>query len=182
MGRGRKTLFKDFMFKEGLKLAFHGFTLDQMADFWEVGVTTLRRWLRKYPSFRTALKRAKDEADFKVLRGLYKRACGFKFTEKTYERILIKIKGNGNGQPDKEQHQLTLVKQIKKYYPPDTAAGFIWMKNRDSERWKDVQERRVLGLFATLTAQEIYALKQGAEEDLEKFLSGKEKKLDAAGG
>ena len=177
MGRGRKTLYKDFMFKEGLKLAFHGFTLDQMADFWEVGVSTLRRWLRKYPDFRTALKRAKDEADFKVLKGLYKRACGFKFTEKTYERILIK--GNGNGQPD--QHQLALVKKIKKYYPPDTAAGFIWMKNRDSERWKDVQERRVLGLFATLTAQEIYALKQGAEEDLEKFLTGKEKKLNAAG-
>ena len=120
MGRGRKSLFKDFMFKEGLKLAFHGFTLDQMADFWEVGVSTLRRWLRKYPHFRTALKRAKDEADFKVLKGLYKRACGFKFTEKTYERILIK--GNGNGHPD--QHQMTLIKKIKKYYPPDTAAGF----------------------------------------------------------
>jgi hypothetical protein len=181
MGKGRKTLFKDFMFKEGLKLAFHGFTLDQMADFWEVGVSTLRRWLRKYPDFRTALKRAKDEADFKVLRGLYKRACGFKFTEKTYERILIREKGsNGNGN-GRDQHQLTLVKQIKKYYPPDTAAGFIWMKNRDSERWKDVQVRKVLGLFATLSAEEIYKLKHGAEEDLEKFLAGKEKELDAAG-
>ncbi len=178
MARGRKTLFKDFMFKEGIKLAFHGFTLDQMAEFWEVGVTTLRRWLRKYPHFRTALKRAKDEADFKVLKGLYKRACGFKFTEKTYERILIK--GNGNGYPD--QHQLTLVKQIKKYYPPDTAAGFIWMKNRDPMNWRDLQERKITGLFATLSAAEIYALKKGATEDIEKFLSGEEKKLDATGG
>jgi len=176
MGRGRKTLFKDFMFKEGIKLAFHGFTLDQMADFWEVGVTTLRRWLRKYPAFRTALKRAKQEADLKVVKGLYKRACGFKFTEKTYERILIK--GNGNGQSD--QHQLALVKQIKKYYPPDTAAGFIWMKNREPENWKDVQERRVLGLFATMTAEEIYALKKKAMEELEQQSTGGGKKLDAA--
>lgn len=177
MGRGRKTLFKDFMFKEGLKLAFHGFTLDQMADFWEVGVSTLRRWLRKYPDFRTALKRAKDEADFKVVKGLYKRACGFKFTEKTYERILIK--GNGNGNP--AQHQLTLVKQIKKYYPPDTAAGFIWMKNRDPLRWKDIQDRRILSLFAEMTAEEIFALKKKAAEDIAELTSGKEKKLNAAG-
>ncbi len=181
MGRGRKTLFKEHIFKEGIKLAFHGFTLDQMADFWEVGVSTLRRWLRKYPDFRTALKRAKDEADFKVLRGLYKRACGFKFTEKTYERILIEIKGNGNGQPDRKQHQLTLVKQVKKYYPPDTAAGFIWMKNRDPINWRDVQERRILGIFATLSAAELHEMKKKAEEDLEIFLAGKEKKLDAAG-
>lgn len=180
MARGRKTLFKDYIFKEGIKLAFHGFTLDQMADFWEVGITTLRRWLRKYPAFRTALKRARKEADIKVLKGLYKRACGFKFTEKTYERVLIKEKnenGNGNG---REQHQVVLTKQIKKYYPPDTAAGFIWMKNRESENWRDVQERRVLGLFAEMTAEEIFALKKKAAEDLERELSGpKEKKLDA---
>jgi len=179
MGRGRKTLFKDYIFKEGIKLAFHGFTLDQMADFWEVGVSTLRRWINRYPAFRTALKRAKDEADQKVLKGLYKRACGFKFTEKTYERILIKIKGNGNGQPDREQHQMTLVKKVKKYYPPDTAAGFIWMKNRDPMNWRDVQERRVLGLFAEMTAAEIYALKKKAIEELTESVTSKEKKIDA---
>jgi len=181
MGRGRKTLFKEHIFKEGIKLAFHGFTLDQMASFWDVGISTLRRWLRKYPDFRTALKRAKDEADFKVVRGLYKRACGFKFTEKTYERILIKEKGpdgNGNG---RDQHQLTLVKQVKKYYPPDTAAGFIWMKNRDPINWRDVQERRILGIFATLSAAELHEMKKKAEEDLERFLAGEEKKLNAAG-
>ncbi|MCK5127933.1 MAG: helix-turn-helix domain-containing protein [candidate division Zixibacteria bacterium] len=180
MGRGRKTLFKDFIFKEGIKLAFHGFTLDQMADFWEVGISTLRRWLRKYPDFRTALKRAKDEADFKVEKGLYKRACGFKFTEKHYERILIKVKGNGNGQPDSEQHQMTLIKQIKKYYPPDTAAGFIWMKNRQPMKWRDVQERRILGLYAEVTAAELHEIKKKAEESVAKFLAGEEKKLDAS--
>ncbi len=178
MARGRKTLFKDFMFKEGVKLALHGFTVEEIAQFWEVGVTTLRRWIDKHPAFRTSLKRAKIEADLKVEKGLYKRAIGFKFTEKTYERILIK--GNGNGYPD--QHQLTLVKQIKKYYPPDTAAGFIWMKNRDPMNWRDLQERKITGLFATLSAAEIYALKKGAAEDIEKFLSGEEKKLDATGG
>ena len=179
MGRGRKTLFKEHIFKEGIKLAFHGFTLDQMAAFWDVGISTLRRWLSKHPDFRTALKRAKDEADFKVVKGLYKRACGFKFTEKTYERISIKI--NGNGQPARSQHQMTLIKQVKKYIPPDTAAAFIWMKNRDPINWRDVQERRILGIFATLSAAELHEMKKKAEEDLERFLAGEEKKLNAAG-
>ncbi len=180
MARGRKTLFKDFMFKEGVKLALHGFTIEEIAQFWEVGVTTLRRWIDKHPAFRTSLKRAKIEADLKVEKGLYKRACGFNFTEKTYERILIKIQGNGNGTPDREQHQMTLVKRIKKYYPPDTAAGFIWMKNRQPMKWRDVQERKITGIFATVSAAEIFALKKAAEEDLARQLEAEEKRLDAA--
>jgi hypothetical protein len=30
------------------------------------------------------------------------------------------------------------MKKVKKYYPPDTAAAFIWLKNRRG--WKDKQE------------------------------------------
>jgi len=180
MGRGRKSLYKDHLFKEGLKLAFHGFTLDQMADFWEVGASTLRRWINRYPEFRTALRRAKQEADFKVEKGLYKRAIGFSYTERTYERRLIKTKAeDGNGQP-KEQHQMVLIKRVKKHICPDHIAGFIWLKNRDPMKWRDVQERKVLGLFAEMSAEEIYALKKKAEKDIEQMINGsKEKKLNA---
>jgi hypothetical protein len=30
--------------------------------------------------------------------------------------------------------------KVTKHYPPDTAACFIWLKNRRPEKWRDVQK------------------------------------------
>lgn len=122
MKRGRKTIFKDKVHDEAIKLARHGLTLDEIADFWNIHRATLYRWLRKYPEFSDALKKAKAEADRKVEESLYKRALGYKYEEKHYEKF---------------GKEMVLKKTIEKQIAPDVTAQIFWLKNRRPENWRD---------------------------------------------
>jgi len=37
------------------------------------------------------------------------------------------------------------VTEVTKHYPPDTAAAFIWLKNRRPDLWRDKQEHQLSG-------------------------------------
>jgi len=67
---GRKTLFKPFMLEEGYKLGALGFSMDEIAAFWNVSVRALSRWSLKNIEFRPTIKRGRDEADNTVLESL----------------------------------------------------------------------------------------------------------------
>ena len=153
---GRKSIFCKEIQKQALKLAFHGFTQLQMADFFDVGLSTFKRWLNKYPLFRTALKREKDIADNRVDVSLYKRALGFRYTEKTHERRLDLKTGKA---------ELVLVKSVRKYMPPDTTACIFWKKNRQPDLWRDVQDRRFSGVL-TVRAEDLHRQREAVLEEM----------------
>ncbi len=67
-------------------------------------------------------KKGKEIADAEVAKALYRRALG-------YEHPDVHITNY--------QGEITET-EIIKYYPPDTAAAFIWLKNRSG--WRDKQE------------------------------------------
>ena len=60
------------------------------------------------------------------------------------------------------------------HYPPDTAAAFIWLKNRQSGKWRDRQHvvvedpdkvlARVLGVEPELLPEPAQALNEAARE------------------
>lgn len=106
------------------KLARRGWTDIEMADFFGVGITTWKRWKGEDEKFRTALKDWKREADERVERSLYERACGYSHPDVHVSNY---------------QGDVTLT-PIDKHYPPDTTAGIFWLKNRDPARWRDKQE------------------------------------------
>lgn len=118
---GRPTKYHASYAKQAFKLCLLGATDEQMGGVFEVNELTIRRWRKKYPKFCTAIKDGKIKADAVVADSLYQRAKGYTHPE---EKIFC------------TDGSVTRVK-TKKHYPPDTAAAFIWLKNRAG--WKDKQ-------------------------------------------
>jgi len=154
--RGRKTLFKDCMFKEGERLARLGMTIEEIAVFWNVHRGTLHRWLNKYPEFCNTLKKAKEEADKNVEGSLYKRALGYEYKEQFYERRAGK-------------EGLVLVKEVVKQIAPDVTAQIFWLKNRKPGLWKDRQDHKHSGTVAhTMSLQDFRESKEQYDESSSK--------------
>lgn len=86
--------------------------------------STLADWKTKYPDISGALKRGKKVVDIEVENALLKRAKGVEYTEKRMK------------QSAKDGRKVTL---IKLFVPPETAAAIFWLKNRESEKWREKQ-------------------------------------------
>ena len=136
--RGRKSLFRDHMHREGEKLAALGMTMEEIADFWNVHLRTLQRWAANRAGFRHTIRKAKAEADLQVEGSLFKKAKGYDYLEQYYEsRPMPAIEGVD------QKPVMTLVKQIKKHVSPDTGACVFWLLNRQNLRWKDKRQLEI---------------------------------------
>jgi hypothetical protein len=90
--------------------------------------------MNNYPEFSEAIRVGKDTANKRVERLLYERANGY-----SYDAVKIFMPA-GSKQP--------VVVHYVERCPPEVAAAFIWLKNRDPERWRDVQNvEHVLGKY-----------------------------------
>lgn len=126
---GRPSKYKPECENQALILAEKGFTDADMAEVFGVTEQTLNNWKKKFPQFFESLKKGKKIADQKVVQSLYQRALGYSHPDvhiSSYEGDIT-------------------VTNIIKHYPPDTAACFIWLKNRDPENWKDKHEHELTG-------------------------------------
>ena len=85
----------------------------------------------------------------RVERSLYQRANGY-----NYEAVKVFMPA-GSKQP--------VVVHYTEHCPPDVTAAFIWLKNRDPERWRDVQNvEHVMGKY--LISDKPMTLEQWAAE------------------
>lgn len=119
---GRPTKYKPQYCKQAYRLCLLSTTDKDLADFFEVDESTINNWKNEYPKFLESIKKGKIKADSEVAEKLFHRACGYSHPD-------VHI---SNYQGD------ITVTDIIKHYPPDTAAAFIWLKNRAG--WKDKQE------------------------------------------
>ena len=101
-----------------------GATDEQIAEALEVTKQTLHNWRKKHAEFFDMVKKAKALPDNLVEQALFKRATGAKVNE---QKVVFQ-----DGEPK--------VHDLEKEYPPDTAAAFIWLKNRRPEKWRDKHE------------------------------------------
>ncbi len=130
MARGRKPTAFDGI-KSQLdkieKLAWHGFTNEEIADFIGVAQSTFYEFLKKFPDIAESIKMAKTEADLEVEQSLFKRAKGYDYVEETIEY-----------EPGKsiENAKIKTVKKVKKHVPADPFSATVWLNNRQSGRWK----------------------------------------------
>jgi len=130
-GRPKETIEKklaksDIDMERVSKLYIKGWTDDEVADFLGIAVRTLHRW-KKDNEFVSPLKDWKDEADGKVERSLYERACGFTvINNKNY----IVSDGKESGSHLEEADE-------KIQYPPDPTSCIFWLKNRKQKQWRD---------------------------------------------
>ena len=119
---GRPTKYKPEYIAQVYKLCLLGATNEQIADFFEVNPDTVYQWKKVHKKFSESIKRGKMWADAQVAEALYKKATGF--TKKVSK--LFHYKGQ------------VIEHEVEKYFPPDTAAAFIWLKNRQG--WTDKQQ------------------------------------------
>jgi hypothetical protein len=104
-----------------------------LAEAFGVSDRAIKDWRAAHPDFAEACAIGKEAADDMVERALFHRAIGY---EHPAEKIF-----NNNG---------TIVRaETVEHYPPDTAAAFIWLKNRKPKSWRDRQEIEVTDLTAT---------------------------------
>jgi len=77
--------------------------------------------------------------DIEVENALLKRALGFEYEEVTTEIEDVPTGKTGeDGKPIFKQRKH--IKKTTKLVPPDTAAAFIWLKNRKPQQWRDKRE------------------------------------------
>lgn len=117
----RPTKYQPAFAEQAGKLARLGATDMEIAEFFGVTDRTLYRWKNEHRELCQALKVTKTVADERVKRALYQRAVGYSYSS---EKVF--------------QHQGKVVRaKTVEHCPPDVAAAFIWLKNRDPENWRD---------------------------------------------
>lgn len=107
------------------QFAILGLTDKQIAAKVGISEKTLNTWKLQHPELLQSLQDGKERADAKVAVALYQRAMG-------YSHDAVKIVA------DAKTGAVVTVPYVE-HYPPDTAAAFIWLKNRHPELWRDRQ-------------------------------------------
>lgn len=114
---------------EAKELGLAGATDFQAAEALGVTVMTIHRWKVRDPEFAAALRIGKDIADGLVEATLYQKARGYSFrSEKIFHH----------------EGEITRVETIEHVPPSDTALIF-WLKNRQRDKWRDVQDHKLQG-------------------------------------
>ena len=122
---GRKTRYLKRFNNEVFMLCLLGATDEQIAKAFDVSESTINTWKHKHPTFLESMKKGKEPADAMVARALFSRALGYQHMDTK----MFCFEGE------------VISQEYTKYYPPDTAACFIWLKNRAG--WKDKQEHEL---------------------------------------
>lgn len=125
--RGRPKKIDGLDFELVFRLAELGLTDRQIAHALDLCEKTINNYKKENPDFLQSIKNGKALADAKVEKSLYLRACGYEHPEDKFFQ---------------HEGKIITVPTIK-HYPPDTAAAFIWLKNRKAAEWKDKSEVEV---------------------------------------
>lgn len=118
---------------EGLLLiegwARDGLTYEQISKNMGISASTLREWKKTYSAISAALKKGREVVVRELENSLIKRAKGFEYDEKTYER-------------NKDGH-LVLMRKVRKIVLPDTTALIFALKNMSPINWRDKKENMI---------------------------------------
>ena len=117
---GRPTKYLPQYNTQAYKFCLLGATDKQLADFFEVDVSTITEWKLKYPRFSASIKRGKEKADSEIAKSLFHRAKGYSHREDDIKAV---SRGSGEG-------SVIVITPTIKHYPPDTMACIYWLNNR----------------------------------------------------
>lgn len=149
MPAGRPSSYREEFAEQAYKLCLLGATDKEMADFFQVSEQTLNAWKGERPEFIESITRGKVYADANVAERMYQRAMGY-----SHEAVKIFMPA-GATQP--------VYAPYTEHYPPDTPAASLWLRNRQSARWRDKQEHEHSGTL-TLEQMVVQSMAPKAEE------------------
>jgi len=104
-----------------------GFTNQEIGALLD-GVTprTIVNWMNAHPLFMEAVQEVKDERDAVVTNALFTLCKGFAFTE---TKIVKDAEGN-----------TVRTETTEKNVPPSPVSCFFWLKNRQPDKWVDINK------------------------------------------
>ena len=120
---GAPTKFSKELMPKMRLLYRKGFKDTEVAEILEVTEQTINNWKKKHPDFFESLKDWKYEADVKVERSLYERACGAEVKN---------IKANWS-----KTDEAWVEFEETQRHPPDATSMIFWLKNRRPKQWRD---------------------------------------------
>lgn len=129
MGAGRPSKFGDLDMEQVRKVAEKGWTDKEMADFFDVCISTWDKWKAGNERFLQSLRDWKDIADDEMEMSLYQRGMGYSHPE---DKVFFH-----EGKP--------VVVPTTKHYPPDSTSMIFWLKNRRRDDWRDRRETELSG-------------------------------------
>lgn len=134
---GRPSKYKPEYAEQAYKLCQLGATDAQLADFFQVSISTINLWKVEHKNFSESVKLSKEIANERVEQSLYRRAMGYE-----HDEVDIRVVANEIVQTN-----------IRKYYPPDSTAMIFWLKNRKADEWRDKQETQHSGTVLIQASQ-----------------------------
>lgn len=154
---GRIGYYKDDFLRQVYQLAKLGARDQDIADFFNVNVTTIDYWKKNKPDFMQAMKEGKTIFDIEIVETLGRRALGYEYTETEISQHV-----------DKFGNIRDLKKVSHKKMAPDVTAIIFWLKNRQRQFWADVNKTEI---SATVNLNETQTL------NIESKLTETEKEL-----
>ncbi|AEI37725.1 MAG: helix-turn-helix domain-containing protein [Zymomonas mobilis subsp. pomaceae] len=125
----RFSSFKSDYVPQARKLAKLGATNRELAEFFDVSIRTIGRWILNHPEFARAVRVGKAVADDRVEASLYKRAVGYSYD---CQKVMMVA-----GKPE--------IVEFVEHLPPDINACNFWLRNRRPKQWNDKQKTEVTG-------------------------------------
>lgn len=152
-----KGKYEQWLTEEGLlqleAWARNGLTDEQIAANIGISRSTLNEWKNRFSDILDTLKRGKEIVDIQVENALLKRALGYTYKETTREAQF---------NPQTEQYEMVVTKEVTKEVVPDTTAQIFWLKNRKPEEWRDKKDVEHSGSvnnpFAALSTEQLLKL------------------------
>lgn len=135
---GRPTLYKPEYNQTVFKLCLLGANDAEVSDFFGVSESTINLWKLEYPKFSESIQDGKVKADAQVAHKLYDRAMGSEWIEQQAFKIKIQ------DAPGVFTEDVKVV-DVKRVAPPDTQAASLWLRNRQSKKWRDKVDVNVGG-------------------------------------
>lgn len=148
--RGAPTTYRKIFDRQARVVCAKGATEEDLADIFNVCLTTIGNWKKEHPDFLRAIENGKRKADAKVEKSLYQRAIGYKHkSEKLFQYEGEVIRG------------ATIEK-----YPPDVSAASLWLRNRRPDKWRDKHDLDHSGgvsvnhVTASMPAEKLKAIRE----------------------
>jgi hypothetical protein len=98
-----------------------GATEEGLARYFEVDISTINSWKHKYPEFRDALQRGRDDTDSRVAKSLCDQALGYDYEEE----VIVMVAGR----PVKET--------VRKHRHGNPWAARQWLAARQKFLWSE---------------------------------------------
>lgn len=125
---GRKSIYEEKIkphLEEIKKAVGKGATLEEIAEAYGVGVSTLYNFKAKYKELQESFACGREEVVIKIKAALLKKAIGFEYEEEK------KV-----GRKDKDGENIVLVERYRRYSPPSETAAAMLLRNYDKD-WLD---------------------------------------------